>query len=350
MNTNTKISFTQNTKSTLSQVNFNELDFGKYMSDHMVVSAYKNGTWEDANIVPFGPIPMMPTILALHYGQSIFEGMKAFKMKDGKVSIFRIKKHYERLQRTLDRMCMPPLPYELFALVEVDKGWVPENEGSSLYIRPLIFATEERFGVKISEEYLMIIMTGPVPPFYPKPLRVKIEDRFGRAAIGGTGAAKCSGNYGGAFYATKLAKEAGFDQVLWTDLSEELNIEESGTMNVFFLIDGKLITPPLSETILEGVTRDSIITLSKEMGITVEERKISSTEILKAHEAGILQEVFGAGTAAVTAPICAIGLKEKTIDLPDYDNNSVCMKLQQMMTAIRKGTLADKFGWNTVVG
>lgn len=355
MNTNTKISFTQNTKSTLSEVNFNELDFGKYMSDHMVVADYKNGNWEDASIVPFGPIPMMPTILALHYGQSVFEGMKAFKMKDGKVSIFRIKKHFERLQRTLDRMCMPPLPYELFeeslkALIEVDKGWVPENDGSSLYIRPLIFATEERFGVKISEEYLMIIMTGPVPPFYPKPLRVKIEDRYGRASVGGTGAAKCSGNYGGAFYATKLAKEAGFDQVLWTDLSEDLNIEESGTMNIFLLIDGKLITPPLSETILEGVTRDSIITLAREMGITVEERKISSNEILKAHEAGTLQEVFGAGTAAVTAPICAIGLKEKTIELPSYDSNSVCMKLQQMMTAIRKGTLADKFGWNTVVG
>lgn len=355
MNTNTKISFTQNTNSTLSKVNFNDLDFGKYMSDHMVLSAYKNGNWEEASIVPFGPIPMMPTILALHYGQSVFEGMKAFKMKDGKISIFRIKKHFDRLQRTLDRMCMPPLPYELFeeslkALIEVDKGWVPEKDGSSLYIRPLIFATEERFGVKISEEYLMIIMTGPVPPFYPKPLRVKIEDRYGRASIGGTGAAKCSGNYGGAFYATKLAKEAGFDQVLWTDLSDDLNIEESGTMNIFLLMDGKLITPPLSETILEGVTRDSIITLAREMGITVEERKISSNEILKAHDAGTLQEVFGAGTAAVTAPICAIGLKERTIELPSYDNDSVCMKLQQMMTAIRKGTLADKFGWNTVVG
>lgn len=355
MNTNTKISHTQNTNSTLSKVNFNELDFGKYMSDHMIVAAYKNGTWEEASIVPFGPIPMMPTILALHYGQSVFEGMKAFKMKDGKISIFRIKKHFDRLQRTLDRMCMPSLPYELFeeslkALIEVDKGWVPDKDGSSLYIRPLIFATEERFGVKISEEYLMIIMTGPVPPFYPKPLRVKIEDRYGRASIGGTGAAKCSGNYGGAFYATKLAREAGFDQVLWTDLSDDLNIEESGTMNIFFLIDGTLITPPLSETILEGVTRDSIITLAREMGITVEERKISSHEILKAYEAGTLQEVFGAGTAAVTAPICAIGLKEKTIDLPDYNSNSVCLKLQQMMTAIRNGTLVDKFGWNTIVG
>ncbi len=354
MNTNTKIAFTQNTNSTLSKVNFNELDFGKYMSDHMVLSKYKNGAWEEASIVPFGPIPMMPTILALHYGQSVFEGMKAFKMKDGKISIFRIKKHFDRLQRTLDRMCMPRIPYDLFeeslkALIEVDKGWVPEKEGSSLYIRPLIFATEERFGVKISEEYLMIIMTGPVPPFYPKPLRVKIEDQYSRAAKGGTGAAKCAGNYGGAFYATKLAREAGFDQVLWTDLSDELFIEESGTMNVFFMIDGKLITPPLSETILEGVTRDSIITMSKEMGLTVEERRISSHEILKAHEAGTLQEVFGAGTAAVTAPICAIGLKEKTIELPHYDSDSVCMKLQQMMTAIRKGTIPDQFGWNTVV-
>lgn len=355
MNVNTKISFTQNTNSTLSEVNFNELDFGKHMSDHMLLARYKNGAWQEPSIVPFGPIPMMPTILALHYGQSVFEGMKAFKMADGNISIFRIKKHFDRLQRTLARMCMPPLSFELFeesikALVEVDKGWVPEKDGSSLYIRPLIYATEEKFGVKISEEYLMIIMTGPVPPFYPKPLRVKIEDRYGRASIGGTGAAKCAGNYGGAFFATQLAKESGFDQVLWTDLSEDLNIEESGTMNVFFLIDGKLITPPLSETILEGVTRDSIIIMAREMGISVEERKISAKEILAAHESRILQEVFGAGTAAVTAPICAIGLKEKTIDLPPYDSNSVCMKLQQLLTAMRNGALPDKFGWNTVVG
>jgi branched-chain amino acid aminotransferase len=355
MNVNTKISFTQNTNSTLSTVNFNELDFGKHMSDHMLLARYKNGAWQEPSIVPFGPIPMMPTILALHYGQSVFEGMKAFKMKDGKISIFRIRKHFDRLQRTLKRMCMPPLSFELFeeslkALVEVDKNWVPEKDGSSLYIRPLIYATEEKFGVKISEEYLMIIMTGPVPPFYPKPLRVKIEDRYGRASIGGTGAAKCAGNYGGAFFATQLAKESGFDQVLWTDLSEDLNIEESGTMNIFILIDGKLITPPLSETILEGVTRDSVIIMAREMGITVEERKISAKEILTAHDRGILQEVFGAGTAAVTAPICTIGLKEKTIDLPPYDTNSVCMKLQQLLTAMRKGTLPDKFGWNTVVG
>ena len=272
MNVNTKISFTQNTNSTLSEVNFNELYFGKHMSDHMLLARYKNGAWQEPSIVPFGPIPMMPTILALHYGQSVFEGMKAFKMADGNISIFRIKKHFDRLQRTLARMCMPPLSFELFeesikALVVVDKGWVPEKDGSSLYIRPLIYATEEKFGVKISEEYLMIIMTGPVPPFYPKPLRVKIEDRYGRASTGGTGAAKCAGNYGGAFFATQLAKESGFDQVLWTDLSEDLNIEESGTMNVFFLIDGKLITPPLSETILEGVTRDSIIIMAREMGI-----------------------------------------------------------------------------------
>lgn len=354
MSVSSKIAFTKNNKSQLSEVDFNQLDFGKHMSDHMLTAHYKNGAWQEAAIVPFGPISLMPTILALHYGQSVFEGMKAFKMKDGHISIFRIKKHFERLQRTLDRMCMPNLPFELFeeslkALVDVDRGWVPEADGSSLYIRPLIFATEERFGVKISEEYMMILMTGPVPPFYPKPLRVKIEDRYSRAAKGGTGAAKCAGNYGGAFYATQKAKEQGFDQVLWTDLSDDLNIEESGTMNVFFLIDGKLITPPLSETILEGVTRDSIITLAQEMGITVEERKISAREILKAHADKKLQEVFGAGTAAVTAAICAIGIESQTIELPPYDDNSVCMKLQQIMTAMRNGALPDKFGWNTII-
>jgi len=354
MDVKSKIQVHKNPKSSLAEVDFEQLDFGKHMSDHMLVAKYKNGAWQDAEIIPFGPIPMMPTILALHYGQSVFEGMKAFKMNDGKASIFRIQKHFDRFQRTLRRMCMPELPFEMFEeglkeLINIDREWIPTSAGSSLYIRPLIFATEERFGVKISEEYLMIIMTGPVPPFYPKPLRVKIEDRYSRAGKGGTGAAKCAGNYAGAFYATKMAKEEGFDQVLWSDLSADLNIEESGTMNVFFLIDGVLITPPLSETILEGVTRDSIITLAGELGIQVEERKINAKEILTAHEAGKLQEVFGAGTAAVTAAICAIGIKDKIIDLPSYTDNSVCMRLQKLMTAMRKGEAKDKFGWNTLV-
>ena len=340
--------------SRISEVDFDHLDFGKYMSDHMLVVNYENGTWQAPEILPYGPITMMPTALALHYGQSVFEGMKAFRMEDGNVSIFRIRKHYERLIRTLDRMCMPAVPYDVFEeglkqLVQLDQVWVPSTKGSSLYIRPLIFATEDRFGVKISDTYSLIIMTGPVPPFYPRPLRVKVEDRYSRAAKGGTGAAKCAGNYGGAFYASKLAKEEGFDQVLWTDLSLDLKIEESGTMNAFFLIDGTLITPPLSETILEGVTRDSIIAICEHDGIKVEQRPITASEIAAAAKAGKLQEAFGAGTAAVTAPISAIGIRGEIVTIPDYTDDSLCFRLQRRMEAIKKGTVADVFGWNTIV-
>ncbi len=341
-------------ESKIAAIDFGKLEFGKYMSDHMLVAKYSNGQWSQGEIVPYGPLQLSPNMLALHYGQSVFEGMKAFRMKDGKISIFRIQKHFERLQRTLNRMCMPELPYSLFEeglkqLIQLDQQFVPDSEGSSLYIRPLLFATEERFGVKISEEYLFVIMTGPVPPFYPKPIRVKIEDHYSRAAKGGTGTAKCAGNYGGSFYATKIAREQGFDQVLWTDLSDELNIEESGTMNVFFLINDKLITPPLSETILAGVTRDAIIALARHEGVIVEERKISAGELLTAHQTGKLQEAFGAGTAAVTAAISTIGIKGKTIELPSTDGNSLCIRLQKKMTALRTGDTPDIFKWNTII-
>jgi branched-chain amino acid aminotransferase len=340
--------------SQLSQVDWSHLEFGKYMADHMLSAVYKNGAWTEVGIIPYGPITMMPTALALHYGQSVFEGMKAFRMADGHISIYRIRRHYERLMRTMHRMCMPEIPYALFEeglkqLIKVDAAWVPEGEGSSLYIRPLVFATEDRFGVKISDEYRLLIMSGPVPPFYPKPLRVKVEDRYSRAAKGGTGHVKCAGNYGGAFYATQKAREEGFDQVLWTDLSEELNIEESGTMNVFFLIDGTLITPPLSDTILEGVTRDSLLTLVGEMNIPVEERKISARELAEACISGRLKEAFGAGTAAVTVPISTIGIRGEIYDLPAYHADSLYLQLQQQMNAIRKGTSPDRFHWNTVV-
>lgn len=349
-----QISVTPNPHSKLSEVDFAQLEFGKYMSDHMMTAHYIGGAWKEEAIVPFGPLTLMPTILALHYGQSVFEGLKAFRMHDGRISIFRIARHHERLQRTLKRMCMPEVPFELFEqglvqLVRKDAAWVPNDKGCSLYIRPLLFATEERFGVKISDEYLMVIMTGPVPPFYPKPLRVKVEDHYRRAADGGTGGAKCAGNYGGAFYASQMAKQEGFDQVLWTDLSPELYIEESGTMNVFFRFGDTLVTPPLGDTILDGVTRDSLITLARESGITVEERRISANELVEASAKGVLKEAFGAGTAAVTAPIAAIGIKGKVIELPAIIDSHYSALLRDKLTAIRLGTAPDTYGWNTIV-
>ncbi|GAA4739564.1 branched-chain amino acid aminotransferase [Flavisolibacter ginsenosidimutans] len=342
------------THSVLHEVDWKNLPFGRYVSDHMFICQYKNGEWQDPQIKPFQNISVAPTMLALHYGQSVFEGMKAFRMKDGRINIFRIEKHHQRINASLDRMCMPPIPYELFAtalqqLVSVDKDWVPEGEDVALYIRPLVFASEAKFGVKVSDEYTLIIMTGPVSTLYQKPIKVKVERHYIRAAKGGVGYAKCAGNYGGAFYATQKAREEGFDNVLWMDAFEHEYIEESGTMNLLFVIDEKLITPPLSDSILDGITRDSLLTIAKDLGIETEERKISISEIVKALDDGCSVEAFGAGTAAVVAPISVIGVDGELYHLPTYTNGSVMNKLKKALEAIRSGRTEDKYGWNCVV-
>jgi len=340
--------------SRLPKVDLNNVPFGSVLSDHMLVSNYINGEWQASVIEPFGDITISPAMLALHYGQIVFEGMKAFKMKDGSVSIFRMEKHYDRFCKSMERMCIPPMSYEHFneamkALVKIDAAWVPGSEGSSLYIRPFVFASEERFGVKVAEEYKFIIFSGPVGPYYSNPLKVKVEDKYRRAASGGTGSAKCAGNYGGAFYPSSLARKEGFDQVLWTDGSAELNIEESGTMNVLFMINNVLVTPSLSDSILDGITRDSFITIAKDMGIKVEERKISATELISAHGKGILQEAFGTGTAAVVAPIQLIHVKGKDYALPAIKDDNVALKIKQRLLDIRVGAVADKNNWNTII-
>lgn len=354
MTTTQDFKITRTTQSRLSKVDFNHLEFGKIVADHMLVADYRHGAWQNAEIVPYGNITFAPTMQALHYGQSVFEGMKAFRMVDGKVSIFRIDKHYDRFLKSLERMAMVEVPYDIFAeglkaLIQLDAAWVPGLEGSSLYIRPFAFASEEVFGAKPSDEYQFMIFTGPVGPYYPKPIRVKVEDHFIRAAKGGTGFAKCAGNYGGAFYPAALARQAGFDQVLWTDGSPELNIEESGTMNVFFLLGDTLVTPPLSDTILDGVTRDSYLILAKEMGYDVEERTISAFELAEAHQKGQLKEAFGAGTAAVAAPISSIHIKGTDYNLGTYDEHNFCIQAKKRLTDIRIGAAEDIFGWNTII-
>jgi branched-chain amino acid aminotransferase len=349
-----KITVQKTKNSRLAEVDFNNLPFGSIISDHMLLSDYANGEWGPSSIVPFGHIEISPTMLALHYGQIVFEGMKAFKMKDGNISIFRMDKHYERFCRSMERMCIPAMSFERFneaikALVKADADWVPANEGSSMYIRPFVFASEERFGVKVAEEYKFIIFTGPVGPYYSNPLKVKVEDKYRRAARGGTGSAKCAGNYGGAFYPSNLARKEGFDQVLWTDGSADLNIEESGTMNVMFLINEVVVTPPLSDSILDGVTRDSFITIAKDMGYKVEERKIGAPELISSFEKGILQEAFGTGTAAVVAPIQMIHIKGKDYTLPTVKDSNVSLKIKQRLSDIRLGAAPDKNNWNTVI-
>lgn len=338
-------------KSRLSAVDFSNLGFGTYISDHMVVADYKKGEWQEPKIVPYGDMMMSPAMLALHYGQSVFEGMKAFKNKSGQITIFRPQRHLQRFNKSLERMCMPALNEEFFinsltSLIEVDADWIPTAEGSSLYIRPFMFANEARLGVKISEEYRFIILTGPVAPYFTKPVKIKVEQEFVRAAEGGTGFAKCAGNYGGAFYPTMLAQKQGFDQVFWTDAKEHKYIEESGAMNVMFVMNGKLITPKLVSSLLDGVTRDSILTLASSLGIEKEERRVSIADLEEGFKNGTLTEAFGVGTAAVVSPIASISIHGKNYELPTVGPESFQLRAKKKLSDIRMGTEPDVHGWN----
>jgi branched-chain amino acid aminotransferase len=337
--------------SRISTVDFSNLGFGNYISDHMLVVDYKNGAWQEPKIMPYGDMMMSPAMLSIHYGQSVFEGMKAFKNSKGDVTIFRPQRHAQRLNKSLERMCMPAVPEELFlntlaAIVEVDKNWIPTSEGSSLYLRPFVFATEAKLGVKISDEYKFIIITSPVGPYFSKPVRVKVEEEYVRAAEGGTGFAKCAGNYGGAFYPTELAKKQGFDQVLWTDAKEHKYIDESGAMNVMFVIDGKLVTPKLTTSLLDGVTRDSIITLAQSMGVQVEQKKVAIAEIEEAFKKKTITEAFGVGTAAVVSPIASIYIHGIDYALPVADASSFQQRVKKKLNDIRMGVEQDVHGWN----
>jgi branched-chain amino acid aminotransferase len=329
------------------------LPFGKIPTEHMFIAEYKNGEWQNAQVVPFHDLTLSPLALCLHYGQTVFEGMKAFMMEDGHINIFRADKHYDRFIKSLHRMCMPPVPEKLFIdaikqLVLLDADWVPKEADGSLYIRPFMIATEDRIGVKVSDEYLFMVVCSPAFQYYAKPLKVKVETNFVRAAEGGTGSAKCGGNYGGAFYPTQLAREAGYDQVLWTDAIHNEFIEESGTMNAMFFIDNVLVTPQLSGTILDGVTRDSLLTIAESKGMTIEVRQISYAELITAFDDGKRVEAFGAGTAAVVAPIeiIAIGHKEyKCYIEPD----AKMYELQKELFNIRRGLTKDTNNWNFVI-
>ena len=341
-------------QSKIQEVNFDQLEFGKYISDHMLVCDFANGEWQSPRIVPYADLSLSPAALALHYGQTVFEGMKAFRMTDGRINIFRMDKHYERFVTSLERMCMTIIPKEIFMegmlqLIELDKAWVPSQPGTALYIRPFMIATEARFGVKISEEYRFIILTGPVPSLYANPIKVKVETEYVRAARGGTGFAKCGGNYGASFYPTKLAKEEGYDQVLWTDAKEHRFIEESGMMNVMFVISDTLLTAPLSDSILDGVTRDSLLTISRDLGYKTVERAISVDELEAAFVNGTITEAFGAGTAAVVAPIKSIHIAGSDYQLPGYSSESLSSKIKLQLESIRAGEDDDNHGWNFIL-
>lgn len=340
-------------KSRRDSVDFGHLTFGQEHTDYMFIARYSSGSWQEARFEPFANLSLSPFALGLHYGQTVFEGMKAFWQDSGQVVVFRPDRHHERFNLSLERMAMPAVPKGLFMqalmqFLELEKAWVPANPGSALYIRPFVVATEPRMGVKISEEYLFLIVASPVGPYYAKPLRVKVETHYTRAAPGGTGFAKCGGNYGGAFLPARLAREEGFDQVLWTDANHHEFLEESGTMNLMFFWEGILRTPPLGETLLDGVTRDSLLTLARDMGIRVDEAPVRWRVLEGALREGRNVEVFGAGTAAVVAPISWVQLQDRGYPCPAGPEARMFV-LRDALEAIRLGRQPDVHGWNHAV-
>lgn len=346
---NIKITRTQ--QSRLSEVDFDNLPFGAVFSDHMLVAHYRNKQWEQASIKPYGNISLSPATSMIHYGQSIFEGMKAFRNSNGEVMIFRPEMNWERINKSAERMCMPTILREIFMdgirqLIDLDRNWVPTNEGSSLYIRPFLFGTDPMLGVRPSDTYTFMIITSPVGPYYSKPLHLKIETEFTRAALGGVGFAKAAGNYGAAMFPAKKAQEQGIDQLIWTDAKEHKYLEEAGTMNMMVVLDNTLLTPPLKSTILPGVTRDSFLTLAREAGYQVEERPISTDEVIEGARNGKLQELFGVGTAATTAQVIRLTFGEETFELPAIEGREISNKIGKKLLDIKKGEITDDHGWN----
>jgi len=324
--------------------------FGTNYSDHMFVADWCDGQWKEARIVPFGPIELSPATTALHYGQSFFEGFKAHRTGDGRVALFRPMANHARLNRTAARLAMPDLPEALFRdglveLIRTDREWVPHRDGGSLYVRPVFFGTDDSLMVRPANRYRFIIFTAPGGPYFAQPIRLLAEETYVRAFAGGTGDAKTAGNYGGGLLAAKLAQAKGYHNVLWLDGKERRFLEESGVMNVMVNIDGTLITPPLSGTILPGVTRDSVLTLLRESDAKVEERAVSIEEVLAAQAAGTLREAFGIGTAAIIAPIACIGYKGKDYEIPTAAGNGVAEKIKAQLVAIQTGRAADTHSW-----
>jgi len=344
------IQISETTNSRLAELDFNNLGFGKQFSDHMFVAEYNNGRWSDFSIEPFGPIAMSPASSVIHYGQSIFEGLKAHRSASGDVLVFRPDANIQRLNQSAARMCMPEFPEDIFLeglnkLLNLDRQWIPNQENTSMYIRPFMFATDAFLGVKPSDSYKMVIITSPSGAYYTAPVNVKVETSYSRTAKGGVGFAKAAGNYAASLLPAKLARLEGYDQLIWTDSSEHRYIEEAGTMNIMFVINGKLITPALSNTILPGITRNSLITIAKDWGMTVEERTIPVSEVIDAIKAGHLQEAFGVGTAATLAPIARIGFDGNEYELPELSADSFGLRAGTYLNDIKRGKVADPHNW-----
>lgn len=341
-------------RSRIESVDFDNLSFGSTFSDHMFVCDYANGKWGEPQIIPYAPIQLDPSASALHYGQAVFEGMKAYKDDQNDVWLFRPDQNIKRLNKSAERLAIPQFSEELFLkglsrLIDLDRDWVQSGLGNSLYVRPFMFASEACVQASPSREYRIMIICTPVSSYYnDNQVRVKIADHYSRAPQGGTGYAKAAGNYAGQFYPTQLALEEGYQQIIWTDAATHQYIEEAGTMNLFFRIDDTLITAPTSDSILDGITRKSIIQLAKDRGLQVETRQLAVSELIEAAKNNMLKEIFGSGTAVVVLPIHGFGYKGDEYQLPINDD-SVAQMLKSDLTSIQYNQSPDPHGWRVKV-
>ncbi len=335
--------------SKIDQVDFQNLSFGTVFTDHMFVCDYKNGMWQTPQVMPYQPLVMEPSSRVFHYGQAVFEGMKAYMDDDGGVWLFRPDENFSRINKSSVRLQMPEFPEEYFfeglnTLLQLDRAWIKPGVGNSLYIRPFVIATQAGILAAPSDEYKFVIICSPAQSYYGGEVRVKIAEKYSRAADGGFGYAKAAGNYAGQFYPTKLAQEEGFQQVIWTDANTHEYIEEAGTMNIFVRMGDKLLTCPVGDRILDGVTRKSVISLAEDQGIELEIRPIKVQELLDGMKNNTLKELFGSGTAAVINPILGFGYKGERYELPALED-SYASRFKQQLMDIQYNRSEDKFGW-----
>lgn len=343
------------TDSKISSFDPDNFNFGNTFIDHMIICEYADGKWGDVKLVPYGPIPMTPAMMGVNYGQACFEGMKAYKDKNGDVFLFRVDKNFARINKSAKRLAIPEVTEEMFveglkALVDIDRDWIPYGEGKSLYIRPVLFATEETLKARVANKYMFAIVATPAKMYYTEPVSVKISDYYSRSANGGVGFCKAAGNYAASFYPTQLAIEEGYDQIIWTDDATHTRFEESGTMNVFLRINDTIYTPSTSEKILDGVTRDSFIQLAKRRGIEVVVGDVLVKDVIDAYRNGTLKEVWGVGTAVVTTIFKAIGYNGERLALPTLsEEESYATQLKKDLVDIQTNQAEDPFGWRYLV-
>lgn len=340
--------------SRLGDVDFENIQFGRVFSDHMFVADYENGKWGNFEILPFQDLNYNPAFNSLHYGQAVFEGMKAHLDSENNVVLFRPRDNFARLNRSCERLCMATIDPEIMLeglseLVKIDKEWIPKTDDGALYIRPLMFATDQYIGVAPSETYKLVIFTCPVNKYYDAAVKVKVEDVYSRAAAGGIGFAKAAGNYAASLLPAKIANQEGYDQLIWTDAKEHKFIEESGTMNLMVIIDGKIITPPAGETILSGITRMSVLQIARDLGYSVEERQLSVDEIIEAQKAGLLEDMFGTGTAVTITHVSAFGRNGTNYTLPPLSERKVSKQLKSELEAIKRNQKEGYEQWIIVV-